>query len=848
MTEVIQEEAGSGNGTAAIFYLDNPGPKGAGTIEVSAESPNGGIGAAYALSNTMAGFAVTNSRTGNAANSVTLTTAGVNSVVIAVLDNAGNPNSSGTPTVNAAAATPLTPVSTGSWGGGWGGHASGYRLVASPSAVTPAFTTTTGSGYSINLAAAEFAARPPQPNIWFQSAGGTQNWTTNTNWEDAVVPAPTSSTTMDFSTVDLAADTALVLGANRTARIWKFGDTSGAENWTVNSGNTMTLAGTTPTIEVKNNTTQLNNVVVGSAGLTKTGAGTLFLNGNNTYTGVTRISAGTLQAATLANGSSNSSIGASSNAVGNLILNGGTLRYTGAAVSTNRLFSLQASSSIDASGTGALNFTSTGAMGFSSSTADKTLTLTGNNAGANTIAAIIGDNLTTGTVGDQDITTGLTSLTKSGTGTWVLSGANTYTGGTIINGGTLRLTNTAAVQTSSQVNINNGSNAGTLELATNTAFATFPIIGGGSGAQATIVSDRATAGAGLTHLLGAAYFGTNTYHFSSGPNVTSGTGGISFPSVNLSGGGNGTTVFNPTTANLTIVGGLTIPSGGTTKTLNLGGTSVGNSIGGTIANGIGTLSLTKSNTSTWTLSGLSAIVAENYSGATIIDNGTLRITTTSPSFASSLTFGSAAGGTNVGNLDLSAASATFAGAFRSAHKLHQCQHHYDWQWQNASGCRCLHGGLQSHRPPACHHRTGRQRSRHPFHRHQHHADQCQHPDRQWFDHQCRQLRSPGHERPCQLPCQSRNRQLPCRKPYQQRQRQRRRVHCHSCRQQHHPGSHSLVRFTRWIGKQWCNCRAIAHAWHRCHRSSMWTPSTSVASEPPMAEAMAASPSMVPPEP
>ncbi|MEY4245141.1 MAG: hypothetical protein RLZZ245_2726 [Verrucomicrobiota bacterium] len=660
MTELIQEEAGSGNGTAAIFYLDNPGPKGTGTIEVSAENPNGGIGAAYALSNTMAGYAVTNSRTGNAANSVTFTTAGANSVVIAVLDNAGNPNNSGTPTVNAAATTPLTQVSSGTWGSGLGGHASGYRSVASPSEVTPAFSATTGTGYTINIAAAEFPAKPPQPNIWAQTAGGTQNWTTNTNWEDAVVPTPTSTTTMDFSSVDLLADTNLVLGVTRTAQIWKFGDTSGTQNWTVNSGNTMTLAGTTPTIEVKNNTTQLNNVVAGSAGLTKTGTGTLLLNGNNTYTGVTRISAGTLQASTLANGSSTSSIGASSNAVGNLILSGGRLQYTGAAVSSNRLFSLQASSSIDASGSGALNFNNTGAMGFSSSTADKTLTLAGNNTGTNTLAATIGDNLTTVTDGDGDITTGVTSLTKSGTGTWVLSGANTYTGGTVINGGTLRLANTAAVQNSSQLNINNGSNAGTLELATDTTFATFPIIGGGSSAQATIVSDRATAGAGLTHQLGAANFGTNTYNFTSGSNVTSGTGVISLASLSLSGGGNGTTLFNPTTANLKSVGGVTIPSGGTTKTLNLGGTSSGNSIGGTIANGIGTLSLTKSNTSTWTLSGLSAIAANNYSGATIIDNGTLRFTTTDPSFTSSLIFGSSAGSTNTGTLDLDAASATFS--------------------------------------------------------------------------------------------------------------------------------------------------------------------------------------------
>ena len=40
----------------------------------------------------------------------------------------------------------------------------------------------------------------------------------------------------------------------------------------------------------------------------------------------------------------------------------------GASVSTNRLFSLQSSSSIDASGTGAVNFTNTGAMGFNGGT------------------------------------------------------------------------------------------------------------------------------------------------------------------------------------------------------------------------------------------------------------------------------------------------------------------------------------------------------------------------------------------------------------------------------------------------------------------------------------------------
>jgi autotransporter-associated beta strand protein len=274
-----------------------------------------------------------------------------------------------------------------------------------------------------------------QGSVWTQTAGGAQNWTTATNWEAGSIPNPTNSSTVDFSSVDLVANTTLSLGANRTAQIWKFGDTSGTQNWIFNSGNTLTLDGTTPTIEVVNNSAQLDCVVAGTAGLTKTGTGSLLLNASNTYTGITRISGGTLQAATLANGGSNSSIGASPNALGNLILNGGTLRYTGAAVSTNRLFSLQASSSIDASGTGAVNFTNTGAMGFNSSTADKTLTLTGNNIGANTLAAVIGNN------------TGPTSITKTGTGTWVLSGlsataASNYSGATIIDNGTLRFITT----------------------------------------------------------------------------------------------------------------------------------------------------------------------------------------------------------------------------------------------------------------------------------------------------------------------------------------------------------------------------------------------------------------------
>ncbi|WP_300931767.1 hypothetical protein, partial [Prosthecobacter sp.] len=95
--------------------------------------------------------------------------------------------------------------------------------------------------------------------------------------------------------------------------------------------------------------------------MTKSGIGTWGLVGASTYTGVTMITGGVLYADFLANGGSVSNIGASTNAATNLVLNGGTLQYTGGATSTDRLFSVGSSGgTLDASGTGAVKFTNTG--------------------------------------------------------------------------------------------------------------------------------------------------------------------------------------------------------------------------------------------------------------------------------------------------------------------------------------------------------------------------------------------------------------------------------------------------------------------------------------------------------
>ena len=166
----------------------------------------------------------------------------------------------------------------------------------------------------------------------------------------------------------------------------------------------------------------------------KTGSGTITLSALNTYTGVTRISGGSLSVSTLADGGTASGIGQSGSPVSNLILeNGGSLIYLGSAVSTDRLFTMTDSSgALDASGTGAVHFTSTGSISMPGSAA-RTLVLTGTNTGDNTLAATFADS-STGTA---------SNVTKSGVGTWVLSGTNTYTGVTTINGGTLKVSSMA---------------------------------------------------------------------------------------------------------------------------------------------------------------------------------------------------------------------------------------------------------------------------------------------------------------------------------------------------------------------------------------------------------------------
>lgn len=193
----------------------------------------------------------------------------------------------------------------------------------------------------------------------------------------------------------------------------------------------------------------------GTGSLTKSGAGTMRLTNQNTYTGVTRVTGGgLLEFTSVADGGTASAIGASSSAAGNLqILNSSGISYLGGTASTDRLFQVGDSTNADtitvsANGSGAINFTNTGSLTYGTTNQIRTLVLSGTNTGANTLSAKIDNN------GSSAV-----SLTKTGDGTWILAGANnTYTGATTVSAGTL-LVNGASNGTSA-FTVGNGATLG----------------------------------------------------------------------------------------------------------------------------------------------------------------------------------------------------------------------------------------------------------------------------------------------------------------------------------------------------------------------------------------------------
>ena len=192
--------------------------------------------------------------------------------------------------------------------------------------------------------------------------------------------------------------------------------------------------------------------ISGTGTLTMAGTGTLIVSGANTYSGVTTISAGTLQ---VGDGGTSGALGSGA------VVNNGALAF-------HRSDDLSLGSSFSGSGSfrklGANTLTLTGNHSFSGSTTIEAGTLqvgNGGTSGSLASSAIVNH----GTLGhnrsdDVALTatiSGTGALTKSGSGTLTLSGANTYSGVTTVSAGTLQVGNGGTTGTTgSGAVVNNG--------------------------------------------------------------------------------------------------------------------------------------------------------------------------------------------------------------------------------------------------------------------------------------------------------------------------------------------------------------------------------------------------------
>jgi fibronectin-binding autotransporter adhesin len=317
--------------------------------------------------------------------------------------------------------TTTTANSTGGIIGGW----------ATVNQNTWAVSAGTGSGSGLITGLGSFTAANA-------STGTPTGTTSNIDFQASTTWGTATINSLRFGT---AVAGTLTLSGTLTDVSGGIIEASGVgNNATVITGGTlMGGAGTDLIVNQYNtaNTLAINSVITdnGSAtGLTKSGSGTLILGGSNTFTGQTYDNGGTL---TLSN---------------SLALQNSTLNF-------NILAGGISFGGLTSATLGGLN-------------GNQYVTLSGT---AGSVALSVGNN--NANTNYSGVMMGAGSLTKIGTATLTMSGVNTYTGGTNVNAGTLRVT--GSLPAAGTVNVNGGGTLG------GTGFVFGPVIvAGGSSATA----------------------------------------------------------------------------------------------------------------------------------------------------------------------------------------------------------------------------------------------------------------------------------------------------------------------------------------------------------------------------
>ncbi|MFN6017303.1 MAG: beta strand repeat-containing protein, partial [Verrucomicrobiota bacterium] len=381
-----------------------------------------------------------------------------------------------------------------------------------------------------------------------------------------------------------------------------------------------------------------------------------FSNDNNTYSGGTNINKGIVSVSSIKNYGEASALGRafSGSVVMGQTTNSGTLLYTGTGDTSNRTFTIGTNGGTPSSGdtgggtiqndgSGALVFTATN---FNTATtaapgagADRTLTLSGSNAGDNTISGVIQNNIVSGTATG----TARIGLIKNGAGKWILGGNNTFTGSTTINQGTLEISGAGRLGGGSYAAgiSNNGTfiysgSGSTLQTLSGAITGTGSLTYNGSSTLSlagtnTYSGGTTLAGSGLVAVSSSSVgsagsptsgaFGTGTVDLA-GAQVRSTTGGSQTVANAVTISADTTFATIASEKSLTFTGPATLS--GATRTLNVGiGSTVNTAnltFSGAIGDGGNGYGLTKNGTGTLILGG-----ANTYTGITTVSAGTLAI-------------------------------------------------------------------------------------------------------------------------------------------------------------------------------------------------------------------------------
>lgn len=460
--------------------------------------------------------------------------------------------------------------------------------------------------------------RAPASLVWVGGLGGnTWDVGTNGNWlNGALLDWFYFGDTVRFDDSDSTSPAMNLVGTLTPASV------------TVDSTHNYTFSGT--------------GKISGTGVFTKTNSGTLTVTTANDFTGPVVIGgSGVLAVSRLANGGVASSLGAASSDPTNLVFYGGTLRYTGSSVATDRRATLNSNATLDV--------------------ASGTLTANGPLAGSG-------------------------ALIKAGAGILAIPTNNAHTGGVIISNGTVNLTTTTARDGGLGTGTTTLS-GGTLQLfgyggGTGTDFGTFNrplnVIFGTTNALLTpprYTMSSALTGSGTLNLTVDYVRGSlngNWSAFAGTINVFGRAAPSEFRVANTLGYGNAAVFINDNVIISRSGSGITIEFG------SLGGTSGsvvgpgnqsssgssyrvgGNNQDATFAGQLqadGVNTFTKVGAGNWTLTG-----ANSYTGGTVVNGGTLTVDNTSGSGTGTAAVTVNTGATLAGNGIISGAVTINSGA------------------------------------------------------------------------------------------------------------------------------------------------------------------------------------------